>query len=212
MRNYLLSLFAAAAVLAPAAPATAYRVASVDETFATGRCIVTRSRDAALDILRAVPNSADEADLSRLPPSVTRCARGITTADALQLRGAIVQELYRRDFGGAGLEPRRSTPLVNLNLPVQDSPAGDRTVELLRWADCVVRNDGEHVDRLLASTVGSRTEAAVIERMRSYMAACAPAGAEFSVRPGDLRALIAQSAYHSMYRYWTRQLAPVDTR
>lgn len=212
MRKYLLSLFAAGAVLAPAAPATAYRVATVDETFATGRCIVSRSRDAALDVLRAVPYSADSADLSRLPGNVSRCARGISTADALQLRGAIVQELYRRDFGGAGVEPRRSTPLVNLDLPVQDSPSGDRTVELLRWSDCVVRNDGEHVDRLLASSVGSRTEAAAIDRMRSYMAACAPSGAEFSVRPGDLRALIAQSAYHSMYRYWTRQLAPVDTR
>ena len=41
------------------------------------------------------------------------------------------------------------------------------------------------------------------------MAACAPAGSQLSVLPLELRSLLAQSAYHSMYRYWTNQLDPV---
>lgn len=211
MRRFVVSLLAVGATLMPLAPAAAFRVATPSETFDAGRCIVVRNRDAALDLLRTLPNNADMADLTALPGGLSeRCARGLTSADALHLRGAIVQEMYLRDFGGAGVEPRRSARLIDLALPVQDSAGGDRTTELFRLADCVVRNDGEHVDRFLASSVGSRIEANLIGAMRNYLAACAPATSQFAVRPADLRAVIAQSAYHSMYRYWTARLAPVD--
>ena len=49
----------------------------------------------------------------------------------------------------------------------------------------------------------------MIGHLRPYLQVCAPAAAQFSVAPAELRAVIAQSAYHSMYRYWTRQLDPV---
>ena len=117
--------------------------------------------------------------------------------------------MFFRDFGGFGLEPRRSVPLVNLALPVQDLPEGSVRNELYRWADCVVRNDADHSERLMQSRVGSETEATMIGHLRPYLEVCAPASAQFSVAPAELRAVIAQSAYHSMYRYWTRQLDPV---
>ncbi|HWT12129.1 MAG TPA: hypothetical protein VN231_05205 [Allosphingosinicella sp.] len=211
MKKAMYALLAAGAALAVSAPATADNGAdSVREIYEAGRCMVDRDRASAVGFLQAVPVDSETTDLSQLPDSlVQRCADGMSSARTLLLRGAIAQALFFRDFGGFGLEPRRSAPLVNLDIPVQDSPEGSVRTELYRWADCVVRNDAPHTELLLASSVGSRNESAAIERMRAFMAACAPAGAQLAVQPSELRSLLAQSAYHSMYRYWTDQLTSV---
>jgi hypothetical protein len=52
----------------------------------------------------------------------------------------------------------------------------------------------------------SPEEAAAIEGLRNYMAACMPAGSQIEVRLWELRSVIAQSAYHATYRYVTGQL------
>ena len=213
MRKAICSLIAAGAALALAAPAAADAPASAREIFDAGRCIVDSDRRAAVGLISSLPIDGDAASLSSLPDRVrSRCAEGLASADVLHLRGAIAQALFFRDFGGIGIQPQRSVPLVDLDLPVQASPAGDRTVELYRWADCLVRNDGPRAERLLASPVGSRAEAAAIDRMRDYMAACAPPEAQLAVQPSELRSLLAQSAYHSMYRYWTGGLDGVRGR
>jgi hypothetical protein len=211
MKKAICSLLAAGAALAMPVPAAAAdNGESGRDIYDAGRCMVDRERSTAVGFLQAVPVDSEDADLSLLPDSlVERCAEGLSAAKALLMRGAIAQALFFRDFGGFGLEPRRSAPLVNLGLPVQDSPEGSVRTELYRWSDCVVRNDAQHTERLLQSTVGSRGEAAAIERLRDFMAACAPANSQLSVHPIELRSLLAQSAYHSMYRYWTNQLDPV---
>ena len=38
------------------------------------------------------------------------------------------------------------------------------------------------------------------------MAACMPAGVQLDVRLWELRSVMAQTAYHTLYRYWTGQL------
>ena len=211
MKKLSWALLAAGAALATSSPAVAANgELPAQEVFDVGRCIVQQDRSAAVGFLQAVPVDSETADLSLLPQSVAqRCAEGFGSAKALLIRGAIAQALFFRDFGGFGLEPRRSVPLVNLALPVQDSPEGSVRNELYRWADCVVRNDADHSERLMQSRVGSETEATMIGHLRPYLQVCAPASAQFSVQPAELRAVIAQSAYHSMYRYWTRQLDPV---
>lgn len=212
MKRALGMLLATGAALAFASTASADTDStSVRAIYDAGRCIVDGDRRAAVGLLRSVPIEADAIDLSTLPRSlVERCGESrLASADPLLVRGAVAQALFFRDFGGIGIEPPRSVPLVNLDLPVQDSPPGTRTHELYRWADCVVRNDQTHSERLLASTVGSAAEEAVIRAMHNYMVACAPAEAVLTVEPAELRSLLAQSAYHSMYRYWTRQLESV---
>jgi hypothetical protein len=211
MNSRMLAWVAAGAALSMAGPARADQGGpSLAQIYDVGRCIVVNDRGAAVALLRSLPVEEGEADLSRLSDRAQRCARGMATVNALHLRGAIAQALFFRDFGGFGEEPRRSTPLVNLNLPVQSSPPGTGMTELYRWADCVVRNDNAHAERLLSSTVGSRNEATAIASLRAFMSACAPAGQQLAVRPSDFRSLIAQSAYQSMYRYWTRELDPVN--
>lgn len=213
MRKAIVSLLAAGAALALPAAASANNDSSLEDVYDAGRCMVERDRHAAVGLLGTLPIDATQADLSDLPAGLAeRCGRRLGSVTGLHLRGAIAQALFLRDFGSFGVEPRRSTPLVNLSLPVQDSPSGDRAIELYRWGDCLVRNDGIHVERLLASSIGSRTETQLIASMRDYMAACAPAGAQLAVHPGELRSVLAQSAYQSMYRYWTGRLEPVNDR
>lgn len=211
MRKVMFSMLAAAAATAlPSGAAATNGAPSVRQVYDAGRCIAERDRGTAIALLGSLPLEGGTADLSRLPAEVAgRCARGLTSAGALHLRGAIAQTLFFRDFGGFGTEPRRSARLVDLRLPVQDSPAGEREIELYRWSDCIVRNDPAHAEQLMSSPVGSLGEERAIGAMRDYMAACAPAGAQIAVLPSELRSVIAQSAYHSMYRYWTGRLGSV---
>lgn len=211
MRSILVSLLAAGAAVAFAGPAAANQDGpSIRQIYDAGRCMVDNDRGTAVNFLQSLPVEEGEADLSVLPERLgRRCAEGLGRVNSLHVRGAIAQALFFRDFGGYGLEPRRSVPMVNLNIPAESSPPGAGMTELYRWADCVVRNDGNRAERLLASRVGSQAETAAIDGMRAFMAACAPQGQQLSVRPSDLRSLVAQSAYNSMFLYWTRQLTPV---
>lgn len=208
MRKSVLALVAAAAALslptqAPAAAADA----SVQSVYDSARCIVTRDRQAALRLMQSLPIESAPADLSSLSSeAASRCLEGVADADALILRGGIAQAMFFRDFGGFGEEPSRGVALLNLNLPVQDSPPGDPAVDIYRWSDCLVRNDGPRSERLLSSRPGSQNESRAIEGLRPYMQACAPEGLEIQVDAAELRSVIAQSAYQSMYRYWTREL------
>jgi hypothetical protein len=210
MKGSFFALLAAGAAMIVSTPAAADTASeSFKNLYDAGRCIVTRDRYAAVALLQDLPIDGDTTELTSLPAAAQRCASGLTSVEPLHLRGAIAQALFFRDFGGFGLEPRRSAPLVNLSLPTQDTPGTTRSVQLYQWADCVVRNDAGHTERLLSSSVGSRGEAAAINGLRDYMAACAPAEAQLAVQPTELRSLLAQSAYHSMYRYWTDQLSSV---
>ena len=211
MKKTMFAWLAAGAALLPSGPALADNGSpDLRAIYDAGRCIVDNDRRTAVSFIQSLPIEEGEADLSLLPDSLTRrCVRGLTNVDSLHVRGAIAQALFFRDFGGFGIEPGRSVPLVNLNIPAQSSPPGNGMTELYRWADCVVRNDIGHTERLLESRVGSPNEATAIEGLRSFMQACAPADGQFAVRPADFRSLVAQSAYNSMYRYWTRQLDPV---
>jgi hypothetical protein len=209
MMKALYSVLAAGAALCWTVPAAADNGASVAQIYDAGRCFVSQDRRAAVGLLQSVPFDGLTADLSGLPRSLARCAQGLGNPTALHLRGGIAQALFFRDFGGFGLEPRRSAALVDLAIPVQDSEEGSRRTELYRWADCVVRNDAPHVERLMESRVGSEAEAAAIAALRNYMAACVPGGGQMTMQPSELRSVVAQSAYHSMYRYWARDLQPV---
>src|SRR5918999_1481734 len=184
MRKTMFALLAAGAAFLPAAPALADQGGtSLRQIYDAGRCIVDNDRRTAVSFLQSLPIEEGEADLSLLPDNLTRrCAQGMTAVDSLHVRGAIAQALFFRDFGGFGEEPRRSVPLVNLNIPAQSSPPGTGMTELYRWADCVVRNDTAHAARLLTSTVGSRNEATAIDGLRAFMSACAPAGQQLAVR------------------------------
>ncbi len=209
MKKTMLALLAASAALTPMVPAAADEARpALRDIYDAGRCIVDNDRRTAVSFLQSLPIDEGEADLTILPDNLARCTRGLGTVDSLHVRGALAQALFFRDFGGFGIEPGRSVPLVNLNIPAQSSPPGTGMTEMYRWADCVVRNDIGHTERLMESRVGSQNESAAIEGLRPFMQACA--GTEtLSVRPADFRSLVAQSAYNSMYRYWTRQLDPV---
>jgi hypothetical protein len=211
MRRIVAGAFAAAILSLPSPAAAASP--GIDRIYAAGRCIVQRDRNSAIDLVLALPLGREQASIAALAPSLAqRCGAGLESVPAMHLRGAIAQALFFRDFRGMGLQPSRSVPLVNLDVPVQDSPAGDSTTEIYRLADCVVRNDGPRTERLLATRPGTENEGRVMDALAPYLRACTSADSQLSIARSDLRSAIAQSAYHSMYRYWTRQLTSVHTQ
>ena len=206
MKTWVVSLAAAGSLAAIPVPAFA-APASVARVYEAGRCMVSRDRRAAAALIRALPLDGRVADLSSLRGSARDCAGGAQGAPAMLVRGAIAQALFLRDFRDFGREPRTETGLVDLNLPVESSVGGTRSVELYRWGDCVVRNDAAGTRRLLLSPIGSGEEDAAIAGLQTYMSACMRAGSQLQVRQSELRSVFAQSAYHVMYRYWTGQLS-----
>lgn len=204
MKQILLPL-AAAALLAVPGPASAAR--NSPAVYEAGRCIVDRDRSGANRLMATLPLDESTADLSRLNARATACAARLADAPAMQVRGALAQAMFMRDFGSIRREPDPRRGFINLNLPVQASgTASDRTTQLYRWGDCVARNDSAGTERLLRTEAASTEESAAIEGLRNYMAACMPTGVQLEVRLWELRSVIAQTAYNTVYRYWTGQL------
>lgn len=204
MKKTMMSL--AAAVLLAAIPSAAPAARNSSTVYEAGRCLVQHDRRAANALMATLPLDESDADLSRLHGRAASCAAPLAGAPSMQVRGALAQAMFMRDFGSMGNQPDPRRGFINLNLPVQASPAGSRAIELYRWGDCVARNDSAGTERLLRTEAASPDEAAAIEQLRNYMAACMPAGTQLEVRLWELRSVIAQSAYHATYRYWTGQL------
>jgi hypothetical protein len=205
MKQILLPLAAAALVAVPG-PATAAR--NSPAVYEAGRCLVERDRNAANMLMATLPLDDSTADLSRLRGRAAACATRLTGAPAMQVRGALAQAMFMRDFGSIrrDVDPRHG--FINLNLPVQAAFGAphDRTTQLYRWGDCVARNDALGAERLLRTEAGSADEAAAVEGLRNFMAACMPSGVQLDVRLWELRSVMAQTAYHTVYRYLTGQL------
>ena len=207
MKRTILSLAFATAVCAFSAPVTAttgsqWTVAAYE----AGRCIVREDRGAAASLMRTLPLDDSPVELGALRGRAARCVEGAAGATSVTMRGAIAQALYLNDFRGRELRPVRPGYLIDFDLPVQSSPGGTRTAELYRWADCVVRNDSATTRRLLMSPIGSAEETAAITALNNYMAACLPQGTDLDVFASEVRDLFAQTAYASLYRYWTGEL------
>lgn len=174
--------------------------------YEAGRCIVREDRGAAAALMRTLALDDSPADLRALRGRAARCAEDAGGATSVTMRGAIAQALYLSDFRGRELRPVRPGYLVDFDLPAQSAPVGTRTSELYRWADCVVRNDSATTRQLLMSPLGSPEETAAITALNNYMAACLPQGTDLNVYASEVRDLFAQTAYASLYRYWTGQL------
>lgn len=205
MKQVLLPLAAAAMVAVPG-PAMAAR--NSPAVYEAGRCIVDRDRGAANMLMGRLPLDESVADLSGLNARATACAARLAGAPAMQVRGALAQAMFMRDFGSIRREVDPRHGFINLNLPVLANygTARDRTTQLYGWGDCVARNDALGTERLLRTEAGSPDEAAAVEGLRNYMAACMPTGVQLDVRLWELRSVMAQTAYHTLYRYWTGQL------
>jgi hypothetical protein len=207
MKLAILGLVAAGALGAVATPASAAPSQWTVALYEAGRCIVERDRGTAQALMQSLPLDESPAELGSLRGPARQCVEGAEGATAFALRGAIAQALYLRDFRGRELRPIRAGQLVSFDIPVQASPRGSRTVELYRWADCVVRNDSEGTRRLLMSALGSSEEEAAIAGLADFMSSCLPTGTDLNVYVNEVRPVFAQSAYSSLYRYWTGQLS-----
>jgi hypothetical protein len=217
MKKGLIPLLAAGAACLPvsAGAVSAPDGEASKAVYEAGKCIVKADRNVAARLLRSLPlDGAAQLTAGQLGPAAACLTPAVPLSSSVLMRGAIAQELFFTDFRDFGVMPRNRDRLVNLNLPVE--AGGDvspqATSDLYKWADCVVRNDTENTHRLLRTRVGSPQEATVIDSLRPYMSACIPAGTRLTVAPSELRSVFAQSAYHSMYRYWNNAIGQAASR
>ncbi len=181
----------------------------VNGIYRIGQCVVRHDRGTALRLLEMLPVDGE--------PRLQEAARTIADAGCLgeslpvdfpvYLRGAIAQEMLRTDFTEMRGEPYSVARLVDFGLPVESDSDPAESAQPYRWSDCVVRNDGDNVERLMRTPPGSEGERRVLVRMRAYMSACMSGQTEFAASAPEIRSLFMQSAYHSLYRYWNGDLS-----
>ena len=195
---------------------TAAAAAPLDEqklAYKFGRCLVERDRQAAVQLLNRLPLERGEVDLVQEDSdTASPCLpAGVTRLSAMSVRGGIAQELFLRDFQEFGVEPRRKGEYAELSIPTAASgPATDaKTQALYALGDCVVRNRTGLIDGLLNTSVGSKLERKLIDKLTPIMSACHASQGQARVSRADLRSLLAQAAYVVSVRYWTGRLKPV---
>ena len=190
--------------------ANANSAAVFEGIYRAGQCIVRSDRAAAIRVLEALPVDGE--------PQLQSAARLLRDAGCLRsplpsdfplfLRGAIAQEMLSSDFPEFGAEPYSVGRLVDLRLPVEsdEAPAADESARRYRWSDCVVRNDSQSTERLIRTPMGSDLERKLFKRMAPYFSACMNRSEQLSASAPEIRSLLMQSAYHSLYRLWNGKL------
>ena len=116
----------AAAALLAVIPSAAPAARNSPVIYEAGRCIVQHDRRAANALMATLPLDESAADLSRLRGRAAACAAALADAPAMQVRGALAQAMFMRDFGSMRSDPDPRRGFINLNLPVQASPGGSR--------------------------------------------------------------------------------------
>ena len=197
---FVLALGATACVSAPALASDSKAGIEV------GKCLVRSDRAAAVGLMKSLPLAGEKVDVASLSfGSADKCRAGATAPIAVTaLRGGIAQELFQRDFGEYGTQPREAVyKLAAFQLPVEKDTLGtqDPIKSLYLTADCVARSDPKTTERLLKASPGTRMEDQAFDQLGPLLAACgAQPGA--SIARTDLRGAIVQAAYYVNARYW----------
>lgn len=211
MRALLFSTLAIAVALS----ATPARADDGKAAVAFGRCLVKLDRNAAIGLLSSLPLAGEKVALTGLSLGAgAKCAEANAAEplNVVALRGGLAQELFRRDFGEFGLEPRGSTAsFARFRLPVEKDAMGvqEPARTLYVAADCVARNTPKNVERMLKAEPGSALEDAAFERMAPWFSACGMAPGSRISRV-ELRGAMAQASYFVSMRYWLNELSPTE--
>lgn len=208
MNKALLATLAAAAALP--VPASAQGSANAESVYDFGRCVVKDDRDAAARLLSQLPYEGEVDNVrTLLGGGAAKCQASAPAAvSAQQLRGALAQELFKKDFKEFGMTPE--TPvyrLAEVSLPIADNaPVSPQTRNLYKLAECTVRNDGSRVEYLLATPLGSSREQTQFDNLAPVLLACQPAGTQLNMSRLTMRSAIALAAYDVAARFATGKL------
>jgi hypothetical protein len=209
MKNFLL-LAGAAAALSLGFPAHAEAPDKVERLHDFGRCVVKSDREAAADLLQAIPIAPADVEIAALQLGDARdCLKeGRLSARSTLIRGALAQGLLLKDFPRFGVEPNiPEHRFVKLDLPLDGAAPGvdQRTATLYKVADCVVRNQALKTETLFRSAPASGPESRLFDAIAPYIEACA-GNADLRVSRPEFRGMLAQAAYSVSIRYWTGEL------
>lgn len=188
----LLAAAAVAAVLVPSNAATSAPPSPAAlQQFA--QCAATKYEGA--ELLATQPGSAEE---SEVLAEYGRRACNAPPVDPGILRGAVAEQLFKSDFGSIGAQPRRELIevfTVDMSELAELDDNAKKRIDYVAFGTCVAASDPVKSSRLLATTVESAEEKAVLTELVPHFASCLAQGERFTFSRGDLRSALAEGAY-----------------
>lgn len=147
------------------------------------------------ELLATQPGSVEEAEVLA---EFARRGCAASAADALLLRGALAEQLFKVDFGSIGARPKRETIEVFTfdagELASMDAASQER-VYMTSFGSCVAAADSTRSAGLLQTAAGSADEARVISELNTALSPCVDEGERLDLGKADLRGLIAEGVY-----------------
>ena len=183
-------------------------LAGTPELAKAAQCAVSADRESAADALgdlgfATTPATLDAARLGK----GAKCAAGGLTGPSIDVRGALVEALYKRDFREFGVQPHQSQGnFVQVRLPEGAGDADGRGAVAM----CVARSAPNLADRLFGTVPGTQRESDAIAAVVPYFRACRPSGSPLALTRGEMRALIAHGAYETSVRFWAGKMRGIN--
>ena len=125
-------------------------------------------------------------------------------AAASLLRGALAEELFKKDFGVVGARPRRETIEIfrvdPAELETLDATSR-RRVDVIGFATCAAASNVLKTAALLKTDPGSASEAALVKEMEPSFAPCLLEGERLDLGKSELRGALAEATYRLALAY-----------
>ncbi|EXS68907.1 hypothetical protein [Sphingobium sp. Ant17] len=186
---YMLPCLAFTSVVATAATAGDQRYA-IDRMDAFAQCVVRGNPDPVRDLLDTPVKSQNEhALLLKLSDKRANCIgrAGKLRMNYQNMRGALAQQLYRRDFQTTGT--MTANPKAEFTGRVDFDP-------IMEYGVCVALRNSPDADALLRTDSNSADEKQALGNLSATLASCLATGQTIRLSPIILRGAVAEALYH----------------
>jgi hypothetical protein len=198
----VLAILLVAAAGEPAAAQDHPAPAALQAAYGMAACMVKRSPAQSRHILAFAPTS-DEAVQAFIAAHPADCLNESIEGNALTLkgpfqRGAIAEYLVLRDFSAIGVPKAKVGPIYAAPDAATISrlkPVGQRTLEGLAVAECVVRAEPQKSFAVFGTRLGSEEERTALTALLPAVGRCVPAHRAVDMELASLRALLGEAAY-----------------
>jgi hypothetical protein len=113
-----------------------------------------------------------------------------------QIRGALYEALFLVDFRAAPPMELRNAPPMAYGAPAAGASDWARTSSaLLKYSDCIVRNDGAGVRAILSAEVGTAREVEAFRAVGASFSRCLAEGQQIKFSRPLLRGFLAEALY-----------------
>lgn len=155
-----------------------------------GRCLVSRDRKHAIDMVRALDDDAFAAARKRVSQEMIGCLHGRVSAtlDYMHTAGAVAEALLAENDGSLLVKARSLEPVSAFRVTVSTEVA-------LAAMGCASAADPTDAVDLLRAPAESSAEMTAFRKLLPSVQACVPATGAVVIKPRYVRAMTAVTTY-----------------